>query len=76
VVWAFVEGLDLREFYDRITARDAVAGRPATDPQVVLVAWRYAMVEGSGRRARSTARGQHAAYRRLCGGAPIIWIAC
>ena len=35
LVWAFVEGLDLREFYDRIKARDAVAGRPATDPQVV-----------------------------------------
>ena len=30
LVWAFVEGLDLREFYDRIKARDAVAGRPAT----------------------------------------------
>ena len=25
LVWAFVEGLDLREFYDRIKARDAVA---------------------------------------------------
>src|SRR5205823_14172028 len=29
LVWAFVEGLDLSEFYDRIKARDAVAGRPA-----------------------------------------------
>src|SRR5438045_8997785 len=26
LVWAFVEGLDLSEFYDRIKARDAVAG--------------------------------------------------
>src|SRR5438128_8540349 len=42
LVWAFVEGLDLSEFYDRITARDAVAGRPATDPQVVLAVWVYA----------------------------------
>jgi hypothetical protein len=25
LVWAFVEGLDLSEFYDRIKARDAVA---------------------------------------------------
>src|SRR5436309_15575200 len=39
LVWAFVEGLDLREFYDRIKAREAVAGRPATDPQVVLAVW-------------------------------------
>jgi hypothetical protein len=36
LVWAFVQGLDLGEFYDRIKARDEVAGRPATDPQVVL----------------------------------------
>jgi hypothetical protein len=28
LVSAFVEGLDLSEFYDRIKARDAVAGRP------------------------------------------------
>jgi hypothetical protein len=28
LVWAFVEGLDLSEFYDRIKARDAVAGQP------------------------------------------------
>ena len=48
LVWAFVEGLDLREFYDRIKARDAVAGRPATDPQVVLAVWLYATVEGIG----------------------------
>src|SRR6202022_4463461 len=29
LVWVFVESLDLSEFYDRIKARDAVAGRPA-----------------------------------------------
>jgi hypothetical protein len=28
LVWAFVEGLDLSEFYDRIKARDEVAGLP------------------------------------------------
>src|SRR5258705_13977198 len=46
LVWAFVEGLDLSEFYDRIKARDAVAGRPATDPQVVLAGWLYGTLEG------------------------------
>ena len=30
LVWAFVEGLDLSEFYDRIKARDAVADRKST----------------------------------------------
>ncbi|MGA7264226.1 MAG: hypothetical protein WA709_07045, partial [Stellaceae bacterium] len=32
LVWAFVEGLDLSEFYDRIKARDTVAA-PARNVQ-------------------------------------------
>src|SRR5260370_6632258 len=36
LVWAFVEGLDLSEFYDRIRAVHAVAGPPPPDPQLVL----------------------------------------
>src|SRR5438552_4161811 len=72
LVWAFVEGLDLREFYDRIEARDAVAGRPAADPRVVLAVWLYATLEGIGSaRAIDRLCQQHAAYRWLCGGAPI-----
>src|SRR6267378_2981207 len=72
LVWVFVEGLDLSEFYDRIKARDAVAGRPATDPQVVLAVWLYATLEGIGSaRAIDRLCQQHAAYRWLCGGAPI-----
>jgi len=72
LVWTFVEGLDLSEFYDRIKARDAVAGRPATDPQVVLAVWLYATLEGIGSaRAIDRLCQQHAAYRWLCGGAPI-----
>src|SRR5882724_7289857 len=64
LVWAFVEGLDLSEFYDRIKARDAVAGRPATDPQVVLAVWLYATLEGIGSaRAIDRLCQQHAAYR-------------
>src|SRR5271167_4864878 len=50
LVWAFVEGLDLSEFYDRIKARDA--GRPAMDPQVVLAVWLYATLEGIGSAGR------------------------
>jgi transposase len=72
LVWVFVEGLDLSEFYDRIKARDAVAGRPATDPRVVLAVWLYATLEGIGSaRAIDRLCQQHAAYRWLCGGAPI-----
>jgi transposase len=72
LVWAFVEGLDLSAFYDRIKARDEVAGRPATDPPVVLVVWLYATLEGIGSaRAIDRLCQQHSAYRWLCGGAPI-----
>src|SRR5713101_7264224 len=72
LVWAFVAGLNLGEFYDRIKARDAVAGRPATDPRVVLAVWLYATLEGIGSaRAIDRLCQQHAAYRWLCGGAPI-----
>jgi len=72
LVWAFVVGLDLREFYARIKARDATAGRPATDPQVVLAVWLYATLEGVGSaRAIDRLCQQHTAYRWLCGGAPI-----
>src|SRR5215831_923658 len=69
VVWAFVQGMDLAELYDRIKARDEVAGRPATDPQVVLAVWLYATMEGIGSaRAIDRLCQQHAAYRWLCGG--------
>jgi transposase len=72
MVWVFVEGLDLGEFYDRIKARDETAGRPATDPRVILAVWLYARLEGIGS-ARAVDRlcRRHTAYRWLCGGAPV-----
>jgi transposase len=45
---------------------------PATDPQVVLAVWLYATLKGIGSaRAIDRLCQQHAAYRWLCGGAPI-----
>lgn len=72
VVWWFVAGLELSGFYDRVKARDAVAGRPASDPAVLLAVWLYATVESEGS-ARKIARLclDHAAYRWLCGGVPV-----
>jgi transposase len=72
LVWAFVERLDLSAFYARIKARDGVAGRPATDPRVLLAVWLYATLEGIGSaRAIDRLCRQHPAYRWLCGGAPV-----
>lgn len=72
VVWSFVSGLDLSAFYARIKARDDVAGRPASDPAVLLALWLYAAMEGTGA-ARAVDRlcQCHAAYRWLCGGVPV-----
>jgi transposase len=71
-VWAFVSGLDLSEFYARIKARGEVAGRPATDPKILLALWLYATLEGVGS-ARAVDRlcRHHAAYRWLCGGVEV-----
>jgi transposase len=72
VVWGYVEGLDLQPLYDAVKARDDIAGRPTSDPAVLLGLWLYATAEGIGA-ARELARlcEHHAAYRWLCGGVPI-----
>jgi transposase len=72
VVWSLVSGLDLSELYARIKARDEVAGRPASDPTVVLALWLYATLAGIGA-ARMLERlcEYHAAYRWICGGVPV-----
>jgi transposase len=63
-----VECLDLRRFYEPIRARGSNAGRPATDPKLLVCLWLYATVDGVGS-ARELERltREHAAYRWLCG---------
>jgi transposase len=72
LVWAYVEGLDLEPFYARIKARDEIAGRPTSDPAVLLALWLYATLDGIGA-ARLLARlcQSHSAYRWLRGGVPV-----
>jgi transposase len=72
VVWAFVESLDLAPLYAKIKARDEVAGRPASDPGLLLALWLYATLEGVGS-ARLLARlcFSDVAYRWLCGGVSV-----
>ena len=72
VVWGFVDQLDLSALYAAIRARDAVAGRPAADPKVLLALWLYATAAGIGS-ARVLERlcQDHAAYRWLRGGVPV-----
>jgi transposase len=71
-IWAYLEEIDLEAFYDSIEAVEGEAGRPATDPQVLLALWLLATSEGVGS-ARRLARlcDEHDAYRWLRGGVPI-----
>jgi transposase len=69
---AVVERLDLKQFYEPIQARRGVAGRDATDPQLLVALWLYACTCGIGS-ARELARrsADSAAFRWLCGGVTV-----
>src|SRR5271169_111603 len=71
-VMAVVEKLDLARFCEPIQAREGVAGRDATDPQLLVGLWLYACVRGIGS-ARELARRcqDSAAFRWLCGGVGV-----
>jgi len=71
-LWAAVEKLDLTLFYEPIEARDGVAGRPATDPKMLVCLWLYATADGvaSARELDELCR-RHAAYKWICGGVSV-----
>ena len=71
-VWAFVERVDLSEFYSRIAAREGSAGRPAIDPRILLALWIEATLDGIGS-AREIERQcrYHLAYQWICGGVNV-----
>jgi len=71
-VWAYVEGLDLALLYDRIHARGGRAGRPATDPRLLVALWLYATLAGftSAREVADLCR-RHDAFRWLAGGVSV-----
>jgi transposase len=68
-IWAAVEEMDLKPFYDGIASRGSEPGRPALDPKVLLALWLYATSEGVGS-ARHLARlcERDQAYMWICGG--------
>jgi len=72
VIWAYVEGLDLRTLEDRIKARGDRPGHPATSPRLLLALWLYATSEGVGSaRALERLCNSHDVYRWLCGGVSV-----
>lgn len=74
IVWAYVEGLDLTPLYQEIAAVEGEAGRPATDPKILLALWLYATLEAVGAaRALDRLCTTHLAYQWLCGGVPMSY---
>lgn len=71
-VWKVVEQLDLSRFGEKIRARQGVAGRDATDPQLLVALWLWACIDGQ-YSAREVARlcERDAVYRWLCGGVSV-----
>lgn len=71
-IWEYLQRLDLSAFYGSIKATLDKPGRPASDPQVLLGLWIYAITEGVGSARQLDKLGQeHDAYRWLCGGVPV-----
>lgn len=72
VIWAYVEGLDLRGLEDRIKARGDRPGHPATSPRLMLALWLYGASQGVGSaRALERLCESHDVYLWLCGGVPV-----
>jgi transposase len=72
LVAAVVAKLDLSAFQEKIQAREGVAGRDATDPELLVALWLYACIRGIGS-ARELARRceESAPFRWLCGGVSV-----
>lgn len=68
-IWQLVSQLDLSAYTEGIRATEGVAGRPATDPAILLSLWLYATSEGVGSaRELDDLCQRHDAYRWICGG--------
>jgi transposase len=72
VVWRVVQSLDLSASRAPLKAREGVAGRDATDPELLVALWLWGSVEGewSARRLAKLC-GRDATYRWLCGGVTV-----
>lgn len=71
IVWAYVEGVDMTQLYDKMVAVEGVGGHPSTDPCVLTALWLFGTLEGVGSaRAIDRLCGRDDAYRWICGGVP------
>lgn len=72
LIWQLVQGLDLSPLYQNIGAVEGVAGRNASDPQVLFALWLYAATDSvSSARELETLCFEHRAYEWLRGNVPV-----
>jgi transposase len=72
LIWEVVGSLDLSAFYAAIKAVEGEPGAPATDPQILIVLWLYAISQGvSSAREINVLRVEHLVYMWICGGVSL-----
>ena len=72
IVWAWVEGVDVRPLEAKIKAVEGQAGQNAIDPRIMLGLWLLATMDGVGSaRALDRLCEEHIAYRWMCGGVSV-----
>jgi transposase len=72
LIWQLVLGLDLSPLYHDIGAVEGIAGRNASDPQVLFALWLYAATDSiSSARELETLCFEHRAYEWLRGNVPV-----
>jgi transposase len=71
-VWRYVEGLDLSIVLKGIRSVEGNAGRPATDPKILLTLWLYGTIKGIGSaRLIEEYCNEHDAFKWICGGVKV-----
>lgn len=69
LIWALVEDLDLTPLYDEIKSVEGHAGRPATDPRILVALWLYATDEHVANAHELARRCRDCdPYKWICGG--------
>lgn len=72
LVWALVEGVDLTPLYQEIKSIEGPAGRPATDPRILVALWLYATDEHLASAHEVDRRCVDCdPYKWICGGVPM-----
>lgn len=71
-IWQLVSQRELTRFYERIEAVEGVAGRPATDPRLLISLWVYAYMDGTPSAREIAQRCEyHPAYQWLTGAGTV-----